>query len=79
MEQNVSVGDIVQVNPKTAEDLMFVGCLVVVTEVKSWGIQGYVPVPTSRDEAPGLAFVRLAADKFVRVGAVEWMIERGDD
>lgn len=30
---------IVQVNP---EKEMFGGCMVVVTEVKPWGIQGYV-------------------------------------
>ena len=32
-------GDIVQVNP---EYEMFGACMVVVTEVKDWGIQGYV-------------------------------------
>ena len=35
----VEVNDIVQVNP---EKEMFGACMVVVTEVKSWGIQGYV-------------------------------------
>lgn len=35
----VEIGDIVQVNP---DKEMFGACMVVVTEVKSWGIQGYV-------------------------------------
>ena len=35
----VEIGDIVQVNPSKE---MFGGCMVMVTEVKSWGIQGYV-------------------------------------
>ena len=32
-------GDIVQVDPSVK---IFGGCMVTVTEVKSWGIQGYV-------------------------------------
>lgn len=35
----IEVNDIVQVNP---EKEMFGACMVVVTEVKDWGIQGYV-------------------------------------
>jgi len=35
----IEIGDIVQVNP---DKEMFGACMVVVTEVKSWGIQGYV-------------------------------------
>jgi len=35
----VEIGDIVQVNP---DKEMFGGCMVVVTERKEWGIQGYV-------------------------------------
>ena len=38
-EQTAELGDIVQVNP---EKEMFGACMVTVTEVKSWGIQGYV-------------------------------------
>ena len=33
------VGDLVQVNPSVE---VFGGCIVVVTESKSWGVQGYV-------------------------------------
>jgi hypothetical protein len=36
---NFKFGDIVQVNP---EYEVFGACMVVVTEVKDWGIQGYV-------------------------------------
>jgi len=35
----IEINDIVQVNP--SKDV-FGGCMVVVTEVKSWGVQGYV-------------------------------------
>ena len=36
---DIQIGDIVQVNPQKET---FGGCMVVVTEPKSWGIQGYV-------------------------------------
>ena len=39
VEKTAQVGDIVQVSP---EKEMFGACMVVVAEVKSWGIQGYV-------------------------------------
>ena len=35
-------GDVVQLNPETVKNKMFAGCLMVVTEPKSWGAQGYV-------------------------------------
>jgi hypothetical protein len=39
MKMNIEVHDIVQVAPDYE---MFGGCMVVVTELKSFGIQGYV-------------------------------------
>jgi hypothetical protein len=53
----IKVGDIVQVNP---EKEMFGACMVVVTEVKSWGIQGYV----QSAGVDGQQFVRLEHDDF---------------
>jgi len=38
----VEVHDIVQINP---DDDRFGACLLVVTELKSWGVQGYVRGP----------------------------------
>lgn len=46
------IGDIVQVNPEVDT---FGGCMVVVTEVKSWGIQGYV----QSAGVPGQQYIRL--------------------
>ena len=49
---NVEVSDIVQVNPSKQ---MFGGCMVVVTELKGWGIQGYV----QSAGVPGQQYIRL--------------------
>lgn len=47
-----SEGDIVQVNPEVE---CFGGCLVVVTEPKSFGVQGYV----QSAGVPGQQYIRL--------------------
>lgn len=46
-------------------------CLLIVDEVKSWGVQAYVLVPSSNDgsKPPSLAVNRLEYDEIVRVGA----------
>lgn len=35
------VGEIVQLDPIKTGNKMFAGCLMVVSEIKSWGVQGY--------------------------------------
>ena len=63
----MEIGEIVQVNPSVET---FGGCLVVVTEVKSWGIQGYV----QSAGVNGQQYVRLKKSDFaVTGGNVEWI------
>jgi hypothetical protein len=57
----VKLGDIVQVDPKLE---VFGACLVVVTEVKPWGIQGYV----QNAGQEGQAYIRLKWDDFEPTG-----------
>jgi hypothetical protein len=63
MTQDTSIkrDDIVQVNP---EKEMFGGCMVVVTEVKSWGIQGYV----QSAGVDGQQYIRLKFGEFESTG-----------
>jgi len=68
------VDDIVQVSP--GHDERFGAALLVVSEAKSWGVQGYVQMPGS-----GQAYYRLPykqADGItpagVRVGTAHWLI-----
>jgi hypothetical protein len=53
--------EIVQVDPSKE---MFGGCMVVVTEVKTWGIQGYV----QSAGVPGQQYIRLKHEDFERTG-----------
>lgn len=66
------VGEIVQLNPENTKNEMFQDCLMVVTEVKSWGVQGYVPAPGQA----GLAYYRAEHGTFDRTGgAAPWVVE----
>ena len=57
----METGDIVQV---TNRNHRWFPSLVIVTEVHSWGIQGYSTVPTFE----GQAFIRLEAGSYEKVG-----------
>lgn len=73
MRDELSVGDIVQLDPEKTGNLAFAGCLLVVTEVKSWGVQGYVHGLGTRGERGGLAYYRAETGTFERTnGAVLW-------
>jgi hypothetical protein len=58
-------GDIIQI---TDEANRWYPCLLVVDEVKSWGVQAYLTVPTNDDEPNGNAFYRIENGKFEKVG-----------
>lgn len=57
----IQVGDIVQVKPEVET---FGACMVVVTQVKDWGIQGYV----QSAGVPGQAYIRLKFDSVEKTG-----------
>lgn len=38
----LEIGSIVQLNPERVRVKCFAGCLMTVTEIKAWGIQGYI-------------------------------------
>lgn len=63
----IKEGDIVQI---TQEDDPWFPSLLVVSEVKRWGVQAYVIVPNSNDgsEKPGHAYRRLKSELFEKVG-----------
>ena len=43
-------------------------CLIIVTEVKSWGIQGYMTIPSNTEATNGDAYIRLKTEEFEIVG-----------
>lgn len=71
----LQVGDVVQLDPKTTVNPMFRACLMTVTEVKSWGAQGYVQALGEKMESGGQAYYRASWDTMEYVGKAVWMCE----
>ena len=69
---NLNKGDIVQIDPQ--HDDVFCGCLMIVTEPKSWGAQGYVQVPQK-----GNAYYRCKFENMEYCGRATWIHEIPED
>lgn len=63
-------GEILQLNPETVKNRMFAGCLLMVTETKSFGCQGCVQALGVNGEAGDLAFYRPSWEELEETGGV---------
>jgi hypothetical protein len=61
MSKDVQVNDIIQLIEKAQEG--WVACLMIVSEVRSWGVLAYTKVPCGGD-----AYLRVPFDQFEIVG-----------
>lgn len=66
IEREWKKGDIVQI---TNEAHHWYPALIVVSEPKSFGVQGYFVVVDNTDKGNGMAFIRLNHDDIELVGA----------
>lgn len=65
----VKPGDIVQLDPEKTGNPAFAACLLTVTEVRSWGVQGYVQaLGETREARGGQAYYRAAHGTFAPTG-----------
>ncbi len=64
--QGIAVGDVVQINEQH-EHKGWVGAFVLVEEVKSWGIQGFVHHITTHEEMAHV-YIRLKWSEIDRIG-----------
>lgn len=69
-EYRLEVGDVVQLDPEKVGNKQFGACFLVVTEVKNWGVQGYVTAP-----GHGQAYYRAKWDEMNFVGKAIWMVK----
>lgn len=73
--ENVKAGVIVQLDPEKTKNKMFSACLMVVTEVKGWGVQGYVQSLGENGEMGGQAYYRAEWGTFLPTGGqAPWII-----
>lgn len=66
----VQVNDVVQLVPEHK----WSGCLVTVTEVKTWGIQGFVQIPMK-----GQAFIRVNENDYEKIGTAVFVLNESTD
>lgn len=67
-------GDIVQLSPTETRNAMFSGALLVVTEPKVWGAQGYVQALGENGKIGGLAHYRATWVEMEPTGGrVAWL------
>jgi hypothetical protein len=78
MNPKIKVGSVVQINPETHKGF-FPGCFMLVTEVKSWGAQGFIAMPRSREEPPGEAYYRAKWEEMEYVGEAKFVPGPGDE
>ena len=57
---NVEYGDVIQANEEAKE---WVGCLLIVEEVKDWGVIAGLKIPQQ-----GTAYIRLKFTEFEKIG-----------
>lgn len=71
-------GDIIQI---TKTDDPWFPALLIVDEVKSWGVQAYTILPQSNDgsEKPGNAYRRLKFELFEKVGVAAMIVGKLGD
>lgn len=66
MSKTVSVGELIQINEDGPEH--WFRCILVVDEIKTWGVQAYVTIPGARGTFAGDAFMRLEWKEFDCLG-----------
>lgn len=68
-------GEIVQLSPHDTLDPMFAGAMMVISEPKAFGAQGYVQVLGTDGEPGGLAYYRATWIEMDETGGVApWVI-----
>jgi hypothetical protein len=65
-ERPLAENDLIQVNEDGPPN--WFRCVLVVDEVKSWGVQAFCTVPNARDQPSGDAYMRLSFGEFDRLG-----------
>jgi hypothetical protein len=65
-ERPLAENDLIQVNEDGPPH--WFRCILVVDEVRSWGVEAYCTMPHARGEPSGDAFIRLHFGEFDRLG-----------
>lgn len=78
IDERINVGSVVQLN-EHASSPCYVGCFLLVTEAKSWGVQGFVAHVTDRDTPASRIYLRQKWDAIEWVGTAPLQPESEED
>lgn len=67
----VKLGSVVQISPETKS--AFAGCFLLVTELKAWGVQGFIAMPKGMGSMPGQAYYRAKWEEIEYIGQAVWV------
>lgn len=70
--RELEIGDVVQLGPNVANP-MFAYCMMVVTEPKKWGAQGFVQSLGNDGKPGGKAYYRVEFEEMEFIGRAEWI------
>jgi hypothetical protein len=70
----LEAGDIVQLSPTECGNPMFAGCLMVVSEPKQFGAQGYVQALGENGKPGGQAYYRAKWAEMELCGRAAWVV-----
>lgn len=66
-DDRVIPGSVVQLNERASAPC-YVGCFLLVSEVRSWGVQGFIATPHERGEPASNIWLRPAWDAIEYIG-----------
>jgi hypothetical protein len=71
----VKIGSVVQIDPTSYKNKAFASCMLTVTELKSWGVMGYVQaLGADRTTIGGQAYIFLKWEDMEYVGEAVWVV-----
>jgi hypothetical protein len=71
----IEINDVIQLNPETCRNQMFAGCFIVVIEIASWGVVGYVQALGQDGKPGGQAYYRAKWEELgTSIGTAEWVV-----
>jgi len=68
-------GMVVQLNPEKVKNPMFTACMMIVSEPKSFGAEGYVQALGENGKQGGQAYYRASFDEMEFIGQSVWDVE----
>lgn len=75
MRQGIREGSVVQLNPDECKNPMLAGCMLTVTLVRNWGVQGYIQEVGENGKQGTQVHYRARWVEIERVGSAPWMLK----